>query len=349
MISTGYRPDIDGLRAISVLAVIVFHATRRLPGGFVGVDVFFVISGFLITGLIAADLDRGTFSLLDFWSRRIRRIWPAAVLVTLAVLGVGYFVMLPTDYVATAKDARAQAAMLANVQFWHSLSDDYFAPAMEQRPLLHMWSLALEEQFYLSTHAKAVFYLLPFRAWRCPADHHRQWWRNTHEPAAGTPAARDNQTHVLLTLPLALAAVGISKVCRGAVTICVLEGGRARCGRDPLLHNVAVGGVAVSHSICRDRTGRPWRMENRVLGAGRQWRRAVTGSCDRSVRRTTRSIHRGRTLLWGGSSRHNLLARRYPARRRYLSSAARGHRKPVWNLLLALGRQSCTLRGGHTR
>ena len=90
------------------------------------------------------------------------------MLVTLAVLGVGYFVMLPTDYVATAKDARAQAAMLANVQFWHSLSDDYFAPAMEQRPLLHMWSLAVEEQFWLSTHAKAVFYLLPFRVWALP-------------------------------------------------------------------------------------------------------------------------------------------------------------------------------------
>jgi len=85
-----YRADIDGLLAVAVLAVVLFHAGLAVPGGFVGVDVFFVISGYLITGLIAADLDRGGFSLVDFWNRRLRRIWPAALVVTIAVLVAGW-------------------------------------------------------------------------------------------------------------------------------------------------------------------------------------------------------------------------------------------------------------------
>lgn len=194
-----YRADIDGLRAVAVLAVVLFHAGLGVPGGFVGVDVFFVISGYLITGLIAGDLDRDAFSLVDFWNRRLRRIWPASLVVTVAVLAAGWLIMLPDDLRVTSADAIAQVAMLANVRFWRAT--DYFDPAVDLRPLVHTWSLAVEEQFYLvfpllmlllrrlgrrdrfsilavlatsslaasivmiHRHPMAVFYLLPFRAW----------------------------------------------------------------------------------------------------------------------------------------------------------------------------------------
>ena len=142
-----YRNDIDGLRAIAVLAVVLFHAKIAFPGGFVGVDVFFVISGYLITSLIRADLERGTFSLSRFWDRRIRRIWPASLVVVLVTLCLGWLIMCPEDLRGLANDAIAQVFMLANVRFY--LKTDYFGEFAEINPLLHMWSLALEEQFYV--------------------------------------------------------------------------------------------------------------------------------------------------------------------------------------------------------
>jgi len=156
--SASYRADIDGLRAIAVIAVILFHADCGLSGGFVGVDVFFVISGYLITRLIAADLDRGTFSLASFWDRRIRRIWPASLALTLAALAAGWFLLLPQDLHLLASDSVAHVAMLANVRYWAVI--DYFAPAAELRPLLHTWSLAVEEQFYV------LFPLIMMLVWR---------------------------------------------------------------------------------------------------------------------------------------------------------------------------------------
>lgn len=96
-----YRPDIDGLRAVAVLAVLVFHAfPEALPGGFVGVDIFFVISGFLISGIILKDLDRGRFTFANFYSRRVRRIFPSLVLVLALVLAIGWFLLLPNEFVA---------------------------------------------------------------------------------------------------------------------------------------------------------------------------------------------------------------------------------------------------------
>ena len=142
-----YRADIDGLRAVSVVAVILFHADYGVPGGFVGVDVFFVISGYLITRLIAADLDRGVFSLARFWDRRIRRIWPASLAMTMVVLAVAYVLMLPKDLRSVASDAVANVAMLANFRYWHITN--YFVVASDLRPLIHTWSLAVEEQFYV--------------------------------------------------------------------------------------------------------------------------------------------------------------------------------------------------------
>jgi peptidoglycan/LPS O-acetylase OafA/YrhL len=142
-----YRPDIDGLRALAVAAVILFHARLYLPGGFVGVDVFFVISGYLIASLVARDLDGGTFSLAKFWERRVRRIFPASAFVVLCTLLVGAGLCMPNRYVDLARSAIAHALMSANVFFWRTFG--YFDGRGETTPLLHMWSLAVEEQFYL--------------------------------------------------------------------------------------------------------------------------------------------------------------------------------------------------------
>ncbi len=146
-----YRPEIDGLRALAVIAVVLFHAPLACPGGYVGVDVFFVISGFLITSLVLRDLEAGKFSLAGFWERRIRRILPALsvmIFVTLPVAGVMY---LSEDFEQLGKSVIAQALLTANLFFWRNDEDrgGYFGPASEERPLLHTWSLAVEEQFYL--------------------------------------------------------------------------------------------------------------------------------------------------------------------------------------------------------
>jgi peptidoglycan/LPS O-acetylase OafA/YrhL len=142
-----YRPEIDGLRALAVLAVIMFHAKIALSGGYLGVDVFFVISGYLITSLIIKELQKGTFTFVAFWERRIRRIVPATSVMVVAVLVAGWFLLLPNEYVALGKSAMAFAAIVANIYFWRNTSG-YFANG-EEMPLLHTWSLAVEEQFYL--------------------------------------------------------------------------------------------------------------------------------------------------------------------------------------------------------
>jgi len=142
-----YRPEIDGLRAIAVGAVVLYHAGLGFPGGFAGVDVFFVISGYLITSLIVRDLEAKTFSMARFWQRRIRRIFPAMAVMVVAVLVAGWFLMLPADYARLAQSAIWQTFFAANISLW--LQTEYFAPAAEEQPLLHTWSLAVEEQFYL--------------------------------------------------------------------------------------------------------------------------------------------------------------------------------------------------------
>lgn len=142
-----YRPEIDGLRAISVLGVVLYHAGLGITGGFVGVDVFFVISGYLVTGIILRDLRKEQFSLLEFWVRRIRRILPAATAMALVVAIAGYFFLQPGDFREFAASMQAQALMYANIYFQQGV--DYFSDSAEYKPLLHTWSLAVEEQFYL--------------------------------------------------------------------------------------------------------------------------------------------------------------------------------------------------------
>lgn len=143
----GYRADIDGLRAVAVLGVLFFHADLSFAGGFVGVDVFFVISGYLITRSIVSELERGSFTYSGFWTRRLRRIWPAAAVMTLVTLAVGALLLDPVRYHQLATDSIAQVFMAANFQFMRGA--DYFAVSSDLRALLHTWSLAVEEQFYL--------------------------------------------------------------------------------------------------------------------------------------------------------------------------------------------------------
>ena len=143
-----YRADIDGLRAIAVLVVVLFHAfPALLPGGFVGVDIFFVISGFLITSILLADFDADRFSIFTFYARRIRRIFPALITLLIFVCVVGWFCLFGDEYRALGKDVVAGAAFVANLVTWSEVG--YFDRAAEAKPLLHLWSLGVEEQFYI--------------------------------------------------------------------------------------------------------------------------------------------------------------------------------------------------------
>lgn len=143
-----YRPDVDGLRAIAVLSVVAFHAfPTLLTGGFVGVDVFFVISGYLISLNIFGNLERGSFRFIDFYNRRIRRIFPALTLVLLVCLLVGWLVLMADEYAQLGLHVAAGAGFVSNFVLW--AESGYFDTASEAKPLLHLWSLGIEEQFYI--------------------------------------------------------------------------------------------------------------------------------------------------------------------------------------------------------
>jgi peptidoglycan/LPS O-acetylase OafA/YrhL len=201
MSGTGYRPEIDGLRAFAILPVIFFHmGAVWMQGGFAGVDVFFVISGFLITRLILAEHDRCAFKLKEFWLRRVRRILPALITMVVATSIAGSAVFYPSDVNELGNQGVAALLSMANVFFWIR-AGSYWGPAAEHSALLHTWTLSVEEQFYLFFplmlvillkyckrqlvflmaglvvlsfslflygsyhHPSATFYLLPTRAW----------------------------------------------------------------------------------------------------------------------------------------------------------------------------------------
>lgn len=193
----GYRPEIDGLRAIAVIAIVLFHADFPPSGGFLGVDVFFVISGYLICKIISGEIRQQKFSLLHFYERRVRRIIPAHLFVLISTVALATIVLPPQPFDALVKSALSSMGFVANIFFWWRI--DYFSEPTALVPLIHTWSLSVEEQFYLffpplmiaargvrgqtllviglgvtsaaaamSLHGRdpaAVFYLMPFRAW----------------------------------------------------------------------------------------------------------------------------------------------------------------------------------------
>jgi len=159
LIHQKYRPDIDGLRSLAILPVVIFHAFPNLiPGGFVGVDIFFVISGYLISTIIFSSLERDRFSLLEFYIRRIRRIFPALILVLLASILCGWYLLFSSEFEGLGKHVVASAGFFQNFILWKEVG--YFDGPANLKPLLHLWSLSVEEQFYV------IWPLLMVFAWR---------------------------------------------------------------------------------------------------------------------------------------------------------------------------------------
>jgi peptidoglycan/LPS O-acetylase OafA/YrhL len=153
-----YRPDIDGLRAIAVLAVVLFHFRESfLVNGYLGVDIFFVLSGFLITSIIVREVASGQYTLRGFYERRIRRIMPALLVLLLVTTIASAFILLPSDLTGYGKSLAATLGFVSNIYFWRDTN--YFAPDAANKPLLHMWSLAVEEQFYIFYPLLLVFAL----------------------------------------------------------------------------------------------------------------------------------------------------------------------------------------------
>lgn len=143
-----YRPDIDGLRAIAVLCVMVFHAVPVLcPGGFIGVDVFFVISGYLVTAVLLKLQAAGEYSITEFYVRRAKRILPALIVVLTTCIVVGFFILTPDEYRNLGKLAAGNSLFIANILMYRK--GGYFDPAPDANAVLHTWSLNAEEQFYL--------------------------------------------------------------------------------------------------------------------------------------------------------------------------------------------------------
>jgi peptidoglycan/LPS O-acetylase OafA/YrhL len=161
--SIKYRPEIDGLRAIAVLPVILFHAgVDTFSGGYVGVDIFFVISGYLITSILLHELQEKNFSVINFYERRARRILPALFLVLLVCLPFSWMLMTPADLISFSKSVISVIFYASNVFFFRTL--DYFSPNADTIPLLHTWSLGIEEQFYI------LFPVLLLLIWRVKRD-----------------------------------------------------------------------------------------------------------------------------------------------------------------------------------
>ncbi|AHL36565.1 acyltransferase [Pseudomonas brassicacearum] len=161
----GNRRDIDGLRALAVIPVVLFHfGFSTFSGGFVGVDVFFVISGFLITSILFREISAQRFSFVDFWARRARRIIPALSVVLVVTLALGWLLLTAKDFSELGRTVRYQALFISNILFMRE--DGYFAPASDLKPLLHTWSLAVEEQYYIFFPLLMVLLMRHVRHWR---------------------------------------------------------------------------------------------------------------------------------------------------------------------------------------
>ena len=154
-----YRPEIDGLRAIAVIPVILFHAGfETFSGGFIGVDVFFVISGYLITSIMLSEMDEGKFNLIDFYVRRMRRLLPALFFIMALCIPFAWMWLVPSDMKDFSQSLIAVSTFSSNILFWKEFG--YFQTAAQFKPLLHTWSLAVEEQYYI------LFPLFLMLAWQ---------------------------------------------------------------------------------------------------------------------------------------------------------------------------------------
>ena len=223
-----YRPDIDGLRALAVMGVVAYHTAPRLvSGGFAGVDIFFVISGFLISSIILREKAEGRFSLIDFYARRIRRLFPALIAMLAVTLAIGWYLLLPHEFQLLGKHITAGAAYFLN--FTLKKEAGYFDTSAEEKPLLHLWSLSVEEQFYLVwpllllvlASRRATFYAIALVIFASFASsmmvigrksafflpHNRMWelasgslLALTHVSLDNTPLARWRQARVLQRL-----------------------------------------------------------------------------------------------------------------------------------------------------
>src|SRR5947199_4215766 len=186
---SNYRPDVDGLRAVAVLCVVTFHAfPEYLRGGFVGVDIFFVISGFLITSLIIRGLANDTFSFIQFYQRRIRRIFPALLLVLAACFLFGRFALFTGENQQLGKHIVGGTSFVSNFVLWSEKG--YFDNSADTKPLLHLWSLGIEEQFYI------VWPAILWAAFKC----------------------RVNLLAVIILIALASFALNVNEVSRHATT-----------------------------------------------------------------------------------------------------------------------------------
>lgn len=153
-----YRPDIDGLRAVAITAVVAFHTfPQGFQGGFAGVDVFFVLSGYLISNVIFQNADVQAFSIADFYTRRIRRIFPALATLFVSTLAIGWFVLSPRELAQLGKHVVSGSSFISNFVLWRE--SGYFDNSAEFKPLLHLWSLGVEEQFYIFYPALMFFVL----------------------------------------------------------------------------------------------------------------------------------------------------------------------------------------------
>ncbi len=270
--AANYRPDIDALRALAVLPVVIFHLNSSwLPGGFLGVDVFFVISGFLITGLLLRELEQGKVDLLAFWRRRILRILPALIVMVWVTWVAGQFILYPPDRRMLAINSAAALVSIANITHWRNYGG-YWGADAHGSPLLHTWSLGVEEQFYLfypvallvtwaiftkrtqivvwvglvaglalylyvlQRSPAAAFFLFPTRAWELLAGAVAAFWCLGRSPGPRVAASAAYAGLVLIVAGYLVA----SKSEQALGTVLAVAGATAVVGagpRTPLIHS----------------------------------------------------------------------------------------------------------------
>ncbi len=281
-----YRPDIDGLRAIAVSIVVLVHAFPEwFRGGFIGVDVFFVISGFLISSLILKDLEAGTFTFSKFYSQRFRRIAPALTVILLASWLVGRFTLLADEFRALGRDIAAGATYTSNLFYWKD--SDYFDSEAKYKPLLHLWSLAVEEQFYLvwpflllvffnrgrigrllvtltlvslslsltrtNSFQSEAFYLLPHRFWELLAGAALAYWK----PSPGNLTTQNVRSAVgILALIFGVLVINDTRIFPGAwallpvlSAVLILSSPNAWLNRKVLSNPLFVGVGLISYPL----------------------------------------------------------------------------------------------------